>query len=208
MENTTKSDLVEQQGDNADIFLDQFSKRHFESIKGEIPIVTLQDLKSLKEKGFTTEDWLNYIAKKHSVFFHGSVIRIAEENKLKSGYGIIFAASDPAIAIMRSLYSNRGATLEYYYRITPQRPLSLVIHTKPDGNYINSDHGYIYVVNRDGFVNEPEGSWQWKFKGEQKDFLMAVETEREDFKYPVTVVRDKEEYDQKMDEIYAKKRNR
>ncbi|MDP6388015.1 MAG: hypothetical protein QGG63_01950, partial [Candidatus Pacebacteria bacterium] len=64
-------------------------------------------------------------------------------------------------------------------------PLVLKVHTPPDGKFISKENGYVYIVNGEGFQNEPKGSWQFLKKVDEVKFCMIVETEKADFKYPV-----------------------
>ena len=88
---------------------------------------------------------------------------------------------------MRSLYSNIDVNLEYPYFISEDSPLELEIHTPPDGKFVSIKKGFIYIVDSTGFRNDPEGSWQFVKEGEEVGFLTVVETEKNDFKYPVKV---------------------
>lgn len=168
--------------------MESFYKKFFDTPEQGIKRITLEQLRELKEQGITTESFLDYLCQKHGVLLHGSIIEI-NSNKLKANLGKIFAANKSAIAIMKSLYSNKAENqninLEYPYSIDADNPLILKIHTPPNGKFIHKENGYIYVVNGDGFKNEPEGSWQFIKEADELEFSIVVETENNDFEYPV-----------------------
>lgn len=168
--------------------MESFYKKFFDNPEKEVKRITLEQLQELKEQGITTENFLDYLCKTKGILLHGSIHEI-NEGKLKSDSGKIFAANKSAIAIMKSLYSNKvenqNINLEYPYSINADNPLILKIHTPPNGKFIHKKNGYIYIVNGDGFKNEPEGSWQFIKEAEEIEFSIVVETEDYDFKYPV-----------------------
>ncbi len=153
--------------------------------------VSLNDLEQMKERGITTEEFLNFLAKKHGYLFHGSQSELAIEEKLVSKEGKLYAADNPAIAILKSIYSNKGKglNLDYPYHISEENPLKLKITgINPD---TIGELGYVYVIDqKEGYVNDPPGSWQYEKKGmmEKQEFLQRYEIEKDDFKYPVEIV--------------------
>lgn len=168
--------------------MESFYKKFFDTPKQGIKRISLEQLNELKERGITTENFLDYLCQQHGVLLHGSIIEI-NGNKLKANLRKIFAANKSAIAIMKSLYSNKAENqninLEYPYSIDADNPLILKIHTPPNGKFIHKENGYIYIVNGDGFKNDPEGSWQFIKEADELEFSVVVETEDNDFKYPV-----------------------
>lgn len=182
-ENKIKS--LEKQAD--EVTMDSFYKEYFESDDTKIKKISLENLKELKEKGITTEKFLDFICQKYGMLLHGSVNDITDE-KLKSHHGKIFASDKSAIAIMRSMYSNTNVNLEYPYHVTEENPLVLKVHTPSDNKFIKVDRGFVYVVDRAGFRNEPKGSWQYVKEGNEVIFSDVVETENDDFKYPVNFI--------------------
>lgn len=168
--------------------MESFYKKFFDTSEQGVKRISLEQLSELKEQGITTEKFLDYLCQKHGVLLHGSIIEI-NGNKLKANLGKIFAANQSAIAIMKSLYSNKvenqKLNLEYPYSINADNPLILKIHTAPNGKFIHKENGYIYIINGDGFQNEPEGSWQFIKEADEIEFSIIVETEDDDFKYPV-----------------------
>ena len=90
------------------------------------------------------------------------------------------------------MYSNINVNLEYSYVIDENNPLELIIHTPPDGTFISVDKGFVYIVDSAGFKNDPEGSWQYVKEDGSVGIHIVVETEKNDFKYPVTAIADYE----------------
>lgn len=168
--------------------MESFYKKFFDTPEKGIKRITLEQLRELKEKGITTENFLDYLCQKYGLLLHGSIHEI-NGNKLKANLKKIFAANKSAIAIMKSLYSNKtenqSINLEYPYSINADNPLILKIHTTPNGKFIHKENGYIYIVNGEGFKNEPEGSWQFIKEADEVEFNIVVETEDNDFEYPV-----------------------
>jgi|TARA_Y100000310_G_scaffold172499_1_gene172610 hypothetical protein len=164
--------------------MEGFYKKFSETSEQGVKKISLKQLRELKEKGITTENFLDYLCQKQGVLLHGSINEIGDD-KLKSGWKKIFASNKSAIAIMRSLYSNINVDLEYPYFFDKDNPLVLKVHTPPDGKFISKENGYVYIVNGEGFQNEPKGSWQFLKKVDEVKFCMIVETEKADFKYPV-----------------------
>lgn len=156
--------------------------------------VILKDLELLKGLGISLETFLSYIGDRHNLLFHGSVFPLNGET-LVSTNNKIYASSNPAIAIMRSLYSNRGVVLGYPYFISEKEPLKLVIHTRKDLEYPKVDKGYIYIVSKSSsFINVPAGSWQYTSNEPFLEVLGVIETSISDFSYEVSVIGDYEEY--------------
>lgn len=168
--------------------MESFYKKFFDTPEQGVKRVSLTQLSELKEQGITTEKFLDYLCQQHGLLLHGSIHEI-NGNKLKASLRKIFAANKSAIAIMKSLYSNKAENqninLEYPYSIDADNPLILKIHTPPNGKFIHKENGYIYIVNGDGFKNEPKGSWQFIKEAEEVEFSVVLETEDDDFKYPV-----------------------
>ena len=150
--------------------------------------ISLKDLQEAKEAGFSLEDLLNVFCNKNGLLMHGSVKKIPDGDKIKSRLGKIFASDNSAIAIMRSIYSNENVNLQYGYYID-KNSLELIIH-KTQNNPIITESGYLYLISRNGFANELQGSWQYIDMSDEVEIKFTVETEKEDFKYPIKVVED------------------
>lgn len=186
--NSQREPKIDKQ-EEADLVMDNFYRNYFESGEDKTKKITLEMLRNIKEKGITTENFLDYICKKNGLLMHGSIENISDD-KLKSEEQRIYASNKSAIAIMRSLYSNLNVDLEYPYNINEQNPLILKVHTPPDGTFIKKDKGFIYIIKNDEFRNEPEGSWQFVSETREVKFIAAIETENDDFKYPVEFFND------------------
>lgn len=164
--------------------MEDFYKKFSETSEQGVKRISLEQLHELKEKGITTENFLDYLCQKQGVLLHGSINEIGGD-RLKSGWKKIFASNKSSIAIMRSLYSNINVNLEYPYFFDKDNPLVLKVHTPPSGKFISKENGYVYIVNSEGFQNEPKGSWQFLKKVDELEFGIIVEIEKADFKYPV-----------------------
>ncbi len=134
-----------------------FYTKNVEAAESENKRISLEALAELKEKGITTENFLDYICQKHGKLLHGSIHEISE-GKLKSNQGKIFASNKSAIAILKSIYSNRNVELEYPDFINKETPLELTIHTPENGAHMKNEEGFIYLLDGEGFRNDPEGS--------------------------------------------------
>lgn len=172
-----------------DMSCENFYKRYFESDTTGVKRISLEMLWELKEKGISTENMLDHICKKRGKLLHGSIHEI-KGDILESKYNKIFASNRSSIAIMRSIYSNIGVNLQYPYFINEESPLVLKIHTPPDGKFIKTNKGFIYIVDNSGFKNEPEGSWQFIKESDEVKFNAVVEIESDDFIYPVEFFND------------------
>lgn len=158
--------------------------------------ISLEDLKEAKEVGVELENLLNYASKKEGLLMHGTITEI-DDSSLKSAKKEIFASDKAAIAIMRSLYSNRGVNLDYPYFISDNDPMSLTIH-KGEDEPIIKEKGFVYLVEKAGFENNPEGSWQYIKNTEEVNICGTIETEGGDFNYPVEVKNDLAENKEKL----------
>ena len=163
---------------------------------GQPAFIKLEELKELKERGINLEDFLDYICHERRWLMHGSIQKIAENDRLRSKFGKIYGSNIAAVAIMRSLYSNRNTNLEYPYQVTAEQPFFLNIHFDPETGFIHVPRGYIYLIPRDRtFVNQPAGSWQYVSNSSSKEIRAVVETEEADFTHPVESADDLDELD-------------
>ena len=169
------------------INMESFYKKYFGSNK-EVIELPLKALQKLKKEGVTTEQFLDYLCHKHGFLLHGSIHQI-KNGKLTSKNNKIFVSNKSAIAIMRSLYSNVDVNLQYPYFINDKNPLILKIHTQ-DGKFIKKDAGFVYIINSDGFKNEPKVSWQFVKETDEVNSIAVIETENDDFIYPVEIFND------------------
>lgn len=168
--------------------IESFFKKYFNQNK-EIVKISLGTLRILKKDSIATEQFLDYLCQEKGLLLHGSIYWV-KNGKLISENNGIFATNKAAIVIMRSLYSNEGVNLQYPYFISDKNPLKLGIHTRADGKFTKKNTGFVYILNGDGFKNEPKGSWQFLKETDKVDFIAVVETESNDFTYPVRVFDD------------------
>lgn len=63
------------------LIMEDFYKKHIESVENGVKKITLDDLKELKEMGITTEEFLDFLCRKKGLLLHGSVHEISD-NKL------------------------------------------------------------------------------------------------------------------------------
>jgi len=167
--------------ENHEALIEDFYYRTIE--RGE-NYISLEKLQELKEKGITTEQFLDHVSSRCNYLFHGSQEDI---DSLTSNNGKIFASDTAAIAIMRSIYSNRGVNLKYPYVIDSEHPLVLEIEPLEGDEVSSNERGFVYCIHSDGFKNEPEGSWQYVKEDDGVEIAISVETEKEDFVYPVEI---------------------
>lgn len=151
----------------------------------ERPVISAAKLAELAEKGITAEEFLDYVSRSKGVLLHGSATEI--EGDLVSRNEKIFASDRSAIAIMRSIYTNQGAHLEYPYHISEANPLALRVVSDTGTEYKAGETGWVYLVESEGFENEPTGSWQYVKRSDSARVLAAVETSKKDFTYPVEI---------------------
>lgn len=171
--------------------MDAFISKIFASQKDKKKVlkISLEKLRKLKDKNISLEFFLDYFCQKQNLLMHGSVQKISD-NKIISNQNKIFASDKSSIAIMRSLYSNIGVNLEYPYYINEQNPLVLRVHTPTKKKCDPRDTGYIYLLERRGFENEPKDSWQYIKETDAAEFFFIVETEKSDFRYHVEIIND------------------
>lgn len=169
-----------------DALLSAFYATHFESATEHVTTISLETLRALKEKGVTTERVLDYLVQKKGVLLHGSTEHIRGDELHAHGEKI-FATNNSAIAILKSVYSNRGVNLQYPLMINEDSPLSLTVHATQERPYSVAEKGSVYIVEPDGFTNDPPGTWQYVSHEPFAKFRAIIETESDDFRYPVHV---------------------
>lgn len=125
--------------------------------------------------------------KHNNVLLHGSRVNVSVSFLRPNRNGEVFATNDARIAILKAIFSNRGLKspgLEYPYYINERNPLTLRIHGI--NNNTIGDIGFVYIISDiGGFVNTPQGSWQYVKKNENVPFSDRLEILRSDFTYPV-----------------------
>ncbi len=169
--------------------LECFFKNHSNSQEQFAKRISLEDLKGLKKEGITVERFLEYVSKSTGFLLHGSIHEI-QDGAISARGGKVYGTNNPAIAILRSLYSNEDVNLQYPYYLDEENPLTVKIHTYSEGGYIQKERGFVYLINPEGFRNDPVGSWQFVKEGSKAGIEMIVETEKCDFQYPVEFVND------------------
>jgi len=146
-----------------------------------------ETISNLVSSGSSNENILDSLVKQHHVLLHGSRIAIRDSFLRPNQRGEVFTTNDARIAILRSIYSNRGLTppgLEYPYFIGERSPLTLRIHGI-NPNTIG-DNGFVYIITRtEAFYNSPRGSWQFVKMNTNVPFSNRITTIRSDFIYPV-----------------------
>ena len=144
-------------------------------------------LDGFKSKGYSWEYILNHILAKYGVLLHGSRVDISDDYIRPNIEGNVFAADLASIAILKAIFSNKGLInpgLQYGWFINEKKPLILKIHGIQE--YTIGSEGFIYIIpNRNGFRNEPEGSWQYVKKRTNVPYSLKIKVLREDFKYPI-----------------------
>ncbi len=175
---------------NPEQIMEAFYKEIIINNKQKIKRISLNTLQELKEKWITTEMFLDYLCQTHGILLHWSTNEI-ELNKLKSRKNKIFATNKASIAILKSIYSNKGVSLEYPYEIAKNKPFILKIHTPQNWSFISKEKWFIFCIKKDNsFKKNPNIPWEFIKESEDTEFSVIIETEKSDFKYPVEVIRD------------------
>ena len=149
--------------------------------------ITLTDLSEMKERGISTEMFLDFLGNKYDYLFHGSRNDIPFSEQIKSPEeGKIFTSSSPAIAILKSLYRNNAKNLGYPLNLAEDNSNLTLVVDGPQTDTVG-ERGYVYIIpNADAFEKDPDSNWQYSSKT-GADFLKRVQVERDDFKYPVEI---------------------
>jgi len=155
--------------------------------------ITLDDLAEMKNRGVSTEMFLDYLIKKHNCLLHGSRDRIPlEEGIVSSGREKIYATNDASVAIIKAIFSAKGLrNLGYHLGRSGQQKVTIEGNATQD---TIGERGYIYVVgDAEGFSNE-ETQGQTEFikvakKGDAIPYSKSIEIEKKDFKYPVEFIK-------------------
>lgn len=158
-------------------------------LKGQdkVSVVTSEDLAQLRSADYSVEDLFNYLTLHYQSLLHGSRNEILEGHLRPNSQGEVFCSDLASIAIMRAIISNRGLSypgLEYPYFMDNEHPLEVKIHGMQKDTI--GEKGFVYTIpTRAGFVNKPEGSWQYVKHGENAKISAKVEVLKSDFTYPV-----------------------
>ena len=118
---------------------------------------------------------------------HGSRIEISDDHLKSNRAGRVHGSDLAAIALMRAIISNRGLQhpgLQYPYFIDEEHLLEIKIHGINEGTI--GDFGFVYILNqREGFENNPKGSWQYVRIGQDVPIAAKVAVGKADFNYPI-----------------------
>lgn len=167
--------------------LDDFIGDYKLNRKEGISLVSTSDLSQLKSAGYTSEDLFNHLNKHYQSLLHGSRTEISDDQLKQNGSGKVYGSDLAAIALMRAIVSNRGLEypgLQYPYFIDEKHPLEVRVHGINDDTI--GQNGFIYVLNqRDGFENDPKGSWQYVRTGQDVPIAAKIAVEKSDFTYPI-----------------------
>jgi hypothetical protein len=141
----------------------------------------------LKSAGYSSEDLLDHLSKHYQSLLHGTRTEISDDHLKQNGAGKVYGSDLAAIALMRAIVSNRGLEnpgLQYPYFIDEEHPLEVKIHGINDDTI--GQNGFIYILNqRSGFENDPKGSWQYVWKGQDVPIAAKIAIEKSDFTYPI-----------------------
>ncbi len=165
--------------------LDEFIEEYQLNRKEGMSIVKSKDLSKLKSQGFTAEELFQHLINKYDVLLHGSIEEI-NDTHLKSDQNKVFGSDYAPIALMRGVISNRGLKspgLAYPYIINEENPMAVKIHGIHDKTIFNN--GFIYVINKENFENDPKGSWQHINRSDKVPIIAKIEISREDFTHPI-----------------------
>ncbi|MEK7463687.1 MAG: hypothetical protein AAB610_01000 [Patescibacteria group bacterium] len=154
--------------------------------------ITLEDLSKLKEQGITTENFLDYLSEKYNFLFHGSRNNLSFSEQITSqGRGVLFASSDPAIAILKAIYLNNAKNLSYPMNVIDNRSNLVLTIEGPEEDTIG-DTGYVYLIeNSEEFEKDANSNWQYSKKdqdGKGTKFVKKIQIEKSDFLYPVNII--------------------
>jgi hypothetical protein len=149
----------------------------------------LEDLKELKERGFSTEKFLTYLNKKHGYLFHGSRAEISFGEKIKSSKGKLFATNEGSVAIIKALFANNVSGLKNLsYSLNNDSEQKVIIEGNVEIGDVISEKGYVYIFNGGGFGNEDtqgKAEFSKKDSDEGENIIKIIEIEKADFKYQI-----------------------
>lgn len=167
--------------------LDDFIGDYELDRKEGVSVVSVEDLSQLKSAGYTSEDLFDHLSEHYQSLLHGSRVEISDDCLKQNGSGKVYSSDSAAIALMRAIVSNRGLGyfgLQYPYYIDEKHPLEVEVHGINDETI--AQEGFIYLLNqRNGFENNPKGSWQYVNKGSDVPIVARIAVEKSDFTYPI-----------------------
>lgn len=116
---------------------------------------------------------------------HGSRIEI-KNGFIEPNEGKVFATNNYEIAIMKSIVSSKDLIypgLVYPYFIHKNSPIELHIYGMNEDTI--GANGFIYVIDKEGFKNEPKGSWQYILDDNSVPIIKKIKTSKDDLKIPI-----------------------
>ncbi|MFA6974184.1 MAG: hypothetical protein WC238_05635 [Parcubacteria group bacterium] len=165
--------------------LEEFVRDHKLDTNVGLRVITFEDLAQLKSEGCSIEEMLNYLSKNYNRLLHGSRNDICDGELRLGEDGRVYASDMSAVAILKAIFSREGrgyVNLRYPFFTNIFKPFKLKI--EGINNHTIGERGFVYVVDRDGFRNEPKGSWQY-VRESATPILAKISIQREDFNYPV-----------------------
>lgn len=148
--------------------------------------ITSAQLEYIREKT-SVEAFLDFLVSQYNCLLHGSSEFIAGNELKTNGENKLYATNTGSIALLKAIITNKGLSkspgLQYPFIISDITPLEVRIRGITP--HTVKESGIVYVIkNRDGFVNDPTGSWQYVKRGDA-NFTTRLEVLRKDFTYPV-----------------------
>ena len=164
--------------------IDAFIQKFIVGDASEPRYIDSSTLSVLKSRGFTLEDLLNRVTDELKFLLHGSRVDISEGFLRPNASGKIYATDTASVAIMKAIISNRGLRypgLYYDFLLDRKSPLEVEIYGMHENTI--GERGFVYVIeDREGFENEPKGSWQYVKEGRSAvPYVAKIEVLKEDF---------------------------
>lgn len=164
--------------------IDAFIQKFIVSDATEPRYIDSSTLFVLKSRGFTLEDLLNRVTDELKFLLHGSRVDISEGFLRPNASGKIYTTDTASVAIMKAIISNRGLRypgLYYDFLLDRKSPLEVEIYGMHENTI--GERGFVYVIeDKEGFENEPKGSWQYVKEGRSAvPYVAKIEVLKEDF---------------------------
>lgn len=104
-------------------FYEKHLKEGYEN--SDMRYLSSDGMKELKDNGVSTEKFLQYVCDVEDVMLHGLTCEIKDASLHSSTK--VFATDVSGIALLKALYTNRGAVLHYPNVIDESHPLILTV---------------------------------------------------------------------------------
>lgn len=168
-------------------FIDDFIEKEQLLVEDGSVVLASGALDVLEKDGYTPETFFDYLTHQHDCLLHGSREYFTDKYiKPNIKDGILYATDAGSIAILKAIISNKWLSppgLQYPHFISEKEPLEVRIHGIQKDTV--GEKGLVYIIpKRDGFINDPCGSWQFK-SDSKKRFSAIIQVKREDFAYPI-----------------------